>query len=99
MELYRPTNQEHFQELIDQSGNGIDRYVYNMQGAGVGSFFAKLLKTVIPVAKRGIKVAVTAAKPHIKRFGNQLLDTAQDEAINQIEQIRKKRRLDNLDHE
>ena len=102
MELYIPNNQRHFQDLINQSGNGIGRYVFNrnMQGSGIASFFSKLLRAVIPVAKKGISTAAKIAKPHLQKIGGELLNAAQTEAVKHITKSRRKRqRIDKLDHE
>ena len=99
MERYTPRNQRHFQQLINQSGNGIDRYIYtrNMHGTGVASFFSKLLTAVIPVAKKGISTAYKIAKPHLKRAATDLVNTGQTELVKHITG-KKRKRIDNLDH-
>ena len=106
MEIYNQTaqSQDLYINAINQNGNGfsMDRYVYgrNMEGAGIGSFFGKILKTVIPMAKQGINTAYKIAKPHLQNFGEDVLSSVQKEATKQInkatENIKGKRKLDNL---
>ena len=105
METYyqSPQSQRLIRETIVQSGNGIGRYVYNhsMEGNGVGGFFAKLFKTVLPLARKGINTVVKVAKPHLRNLGNDLVSSAQKEAFKQINKAASssKRKRDNLDHE
>ena len=106
MEIYyhTPQSQKLFKDAINQNGDGfsMDRYVYgrNMEGAGIGSFFGKILKMVMPMAKKGINTAYKFAKPHLQNFGEDVLSSVQKEAIKQIneasQKIRRKRKADNL---
>ena len=59
---------------ISQSGKGvdIDRYIYSMQGEGLGSFFGNLAKTAVPILSKAIKGAVKVAKPHAIAAGKEL---------------------------
>ena len=109
MEIYSnsPQSQKLFKDAINQNGNGftMDRYVYgrNMEGAGIGSFFGKIFKMIMPVAKKGINTAYKIAKPHLQNFGEDVLSSAQQEATRRITEatrkIKGKRKSDYLDDE
>ena len=109
MEIYNytPQSQKLFKDAINQNGNGfsMDRYVYgrNMEGTGIGSFFGKILKMVMPIAKKGINTAYKIAQPHLQNFGEDVLSSVRREATKRIneatQKIRGKRKLDNLEHE
>ena len=60
---------------ISQSGKGMDmdRYIYSMQGEGLGSFFGNLAKTAVPMLSKAIKGAVKVAKPHAIAAGKELV--------------------------
>ena len=77
METYRLSNKsvQHFRTTFSQNGKGldIDRYIYNQQGAGLGSFFANLFRKALPIAKAAINTAATVAKPHLQQFGKDLV--------------------------
>ena len=91
METYRISNKsvQHFASVFSQNGKGldIDRYIYNQQGAGIGSFFAKLLRSVLPVAKTAINTAATLAKPHLQAIGTQLVKEGTRVATNKLGEL------------
>ena len=108
METYRVSNKsvQHYTTVFSQNGKGldIDRYVYNQQGAGIGSFFAKLFRTVLPVAKTAIKTVANIAKPHLENIGEELVKEGTRVVTKQIGNISnkslnkiKKRKVDALD--
>ena len=58
------------------SGGEIDRYIYNTQdGNGIGSFFAPILKAIVPIAKTIGNTLLRAAKP-VAREGIKGMATA-----------------------
>ena len=109
METYRISDKsvQHYTTVFSQNGNGldIDRYIYNQDGAGIGSFFAKLFRSVLPVAKTAIKTVANIAKPHLQNIGNELVNEGTRFATKQIgnasgkvlDKINKKRKADFLD--
>ena len=66
METYRETPESllYYQKVFSQNGKGldIDRYIYRQNGTGKGSFFGKLARFVLPIAKSAFNVA----KPHLQ---------------------------------
>ena len=72
METYRETPESllHYQKVFSQHGKGldIDRYIYRQNGTGLGSFFAKIARYVIPIAKSAFNIA----KPHLKDAASEL---------------------------
>ena len=107
METYRVSSKsvQHYKTVFSQNGNGldIDRYIYNQQGAGIGSFFAKLFRSVLPVAKTVVNTVGRIAKPHLQEIGTQLVREGTRVAGNKIEELGKattkrikKRKLDSL---
>ena len=110
METYRVSDEsvQHFTTVFSQNGKGldIDRYIYNQQGAGIGSFFAKLFRSVLPVAKTAINTAARIAKPHVQKIASEVIQETQRGLINQIGNIGNKtikrinkRKVDELDDE
>lgn len=109
METYRvsPKTIQHYTTVFSQNGKGfdIDRYIYHQQGAGIGSFFGKLLRYVLPVAKTAISRTYDIAKPHIQEAGTQLVKgatraltrKAEEVADSTINRINKKSKPDNLE--
>ena len=88
METYRISDKsvQHYTTVFSQNGNGldIDRYIYNQDGAGIGSFFAKLFRSVLPVAKTAIKTVADIAKPHLQNIGNELVGETKRALTKQI---------------
>ena len=110
METYRVSKKsvQHFATVFSQNGKGldIDRYIYNQQGAGIGSFFAKLFRSVLPIAKTAINTATSLAKPHLQAIGSQLVKEGTRVATNKLGELGEsalqrinKRKLDELDNE
>ena len=66
METFRETPESllYYQKVFSQNGKGldIDRYIYRQNGTGLGSFFGKLARFVLPIAKSAFNVA----KPHLQ---------------------------------
>lgn len=88
MEVFNTNNLKlaDYRSVINQSGNGndMDRYIYNQEGEGIGSFFGNLARTVIPLLGKAIKGAAKIAKPHIQRAANDIISTGSKRAINRI---------------
>ena len=56
---------KHYRDVL--SGGQIDRYIFNAQdGNGLGSFFAPILKAIVPVAKTIGRTLLSLAKPAAK---------------------------------
>lgn len=67
-----------YRDAIVQTGRGhhaIDRYVYNMEGEGLGNFFGSLLKQAVPLLTSAIKGAAAIAKPIAVSAGKELIAT------------------------
>ena len=75
-----------YHAVINQSGKGVDmdRYIYSMQGEGLGSFFGNILKTAVPLLGRAIKGAANIAKPHLKAAVKDLITTGTKRGIKKI---------------
>ena len=88
-------------EAINQRGNGdMDRYIYQ-DGQGLGSFFGSLMKRALPILGKTIKGAVRIAKPHLKKAGTELVDSAIKEGSKKLDQAihrpHKKIKINNKD--
>ena len=104
METYRetPESLQHYQDIFSQHGKGfdIDRYIYRQNGTGLGSFFAKLARYVVPVAKSAFNIA----KPHLKAAASELAKEGiragkrkfEKGAGKLLDRINKKAKLDEL---
>ena len=87
METFNPDRLKSLaQYSVLQSGKGvdIDRYVYSMQGEGLGSFFGNLLKSSIPFLGKTIKGAAKIAKPHLIAAGKDLVATGTKRGVKEI---------------
>ena len=88
MEVFNPASLRNasYRSVINQSGKGIDmdRYIYSMQGEGLGSFFGNLLKTAVPLLGRAIKGIVNIAKPHLKAAAKDLITAGAKRGIEKI---------------
>lgn len=73
-------------QAITQNGKGVDmdRYIYSMQGEGLGSFFGNLAKTAIPLLSKAIKGAAKVAKPHLIATGKDLLAAGTKRGIEEV---------------
>jgi len=87
---------KHYRDVL--SGGQIDRYVFNAQdGNGLGSFFAPILKAIIPVAKTVGKTLFSFAKPAAKAAAREGIKGMATMATNSlvdktVESIRHKRK-------
>lgn len=95
LEEYRPDNLARFRHVISQSGGGlsIDRYIYNQSGHGIGSFFSKLFKMVVPVArsvaKQTINTGTAILKPHLQDIGKQAVAVGTKLASDKVDELSK----------
>ena len=103
METYRETPESllHFQRIFSQHGKGldIDRYIYRQNGTGLGSFFAKLARFVLPVAKSAFNIAkphLQAAATDLTRQGTRALTRKTEEGAERLLGTIKKPRADYL---
>ena len=64
-----------YRSVIVQKGGSVDmdRYIYSMDGEGLGSWFGTLMKTAIPIIGSAIKGAAKVAKPYAKAAGKQII--------------------------
>ena len=64
-----------YRSVIVQKGgsNEMDRYIYGMQGEGLGNFFGTLIKQAIPLIGSAIKGAVKVSKPFAVAAGKELV--------------------------
>ena len=84
METFNPDRLKSLaQHSVLQSGKGvdIDRYVYSMQGEGLGSFFGNLLKSAVPFWGKAIKGVAKIAKPHLIAASKDIVTTGTKRGI------------------
>ena len=63
----------------------LDKYIFNAQdGSGIGSFFAPLLKAVIPIAKTLGASLLKSAKPIAKAAGREAINTMGQAVANSL---------------
>ena len=89
LKIYKPDNVNRLRHPISQSGRGlsVNRYIYNQRGAGIGNFFSKLFRTVIPAA---IKGSARILKPHAEKIARQALTVGSEIAANKVNDISNK---------
>ena len=61
-----------------------DDSIHIQRGGGIGGFFSRLFKTLIPVGKSLVKTGIKIAKPHLERAGKELAIAAGNEATKRI---------------
>ena len=87
MEEYNPnTLRAKAHPVIIQNGSGgdIDRYIYNQNGEGLGSFFGSIMKNAIPFLGSAIKGGLKIARPHISAAGKELITAGAKKGIEAI---------------
>ena len=87
MEIFDPNklNIKSYHSTIVQSGaGGIDRYIYNQSGEGIGSFFGNLFRTVAPILGQAIKGTARIAKPHLQRAASDIITTGSKRVLDKI---------------
>ena len=88
MEDFKPSNlnSKAYRSAIVQKGGAIemDRYIYGMQGEGLGNWFGSLMKQAIPLIGSAIKGAAKVAKPIAVKAGKDILTTGAAELTKQI---------------
>ena len=64
-----------YRSVIVQKGGSheMDRYIYGMQGEGLGNFFGTLMKQAIPLIGSAIKGTAKASKPLLAAAGKELV--------------------------
>ena len=65
----------------------MDRYIYGMQGEGIGSFLGSLLRKALPLASQAIKAAAKTAKPIAVAAGKELLATGAKKASKRLKRL------------
>ena len=75
-----------YRAVIVQQGGSIqmDRYIYGMQGEGLGSFLGSLMKKALPIASQAIKATAKAAKPIAVAAGKELLAAGTERAVKRL---------------
>jgi hypothetical protein len=84
MEDYNPgTLRAKAYPIIVQNGAGseMDRYIYNQNGEGLGSFFGSIMKNAIPFIGKTIKGGWKLAQPHISAAGKELITTGAKKGV------------------
>ena len=68
-------NKKVYRSAIVQKGGAIemDRYIYGMEGEGLGNLFGSLLRKAIPLIGSAIKGATKVAKPIAIAAGKELV--------------------------
>ena len=62
--------------FVQKGGNlEMDRYIYGMQGEGLGNFFGTLMKQAIPLISGTIKGIAKTAKPIAVAAGKEIITT------------------------
>ena len=95
MEIYNPNQLKYYaHKTILQDGYGLDmdRYIYSMQGEGLGSFFGNIFRGAIPILGKAIKGAVKITKPHIIAAGKDLITTGAKRGVQELSKRSGKRR-------
>jgi hypothetical protein len=66
----------------DMMGGGIDKYVFNVQdGSGIASFFAPIMRGIIPIIKSIGASAFGAAKPAARMLAREAIKGASSAAL------------------
>lgn len=78
-----------YHALFIQKGGSLemDRYIYNMHGEGLGSFFGSLLRKTLPLATSAIKAAVKTAKPHAVAAGREIVSAGAKQGVNHLKRL------------
>lgn len=94
MEDYNPsTLKDVAYSTIVQNGSGseMDRYIYNQNGEGLGSFFGNIMKNAIPFLGKAIKGGWDVAKPHLAAAGKELVVAGAKKGLETFSSPRKRR--------
>ena len=79
MEDFKSTdlNSKLYRSALVQKGGSIemDRYIYGMEGEGLGNLFGSLMRKAIPLIGSAIKGAAKATKPIAVAAGKDILTT------------------------
>ena len=81
-EIYHPDEESYayFKNALHS-----DLGLYHIQrGGGIGGFFTRLFKTLIPVGKSLVKSGIKIARPHLEKAGKELVIAAGKEATKRI---------------
>ena len=79
MEIFDPSDlrSKAYRSAIVQKGGALemDRYIYGMQGEGLGNWFGSIMKQAIPLIGSAIKGASNVVKPIAIAAGKEILTT------------------------
>lgn len=89
MEDFNKLNTKAYRAAIVQKGGSMemDRYIYAMEGEGLGNFFGSLLKQAVPLITTAIKGATKAAKPIAVSVGNELISAGAKRGADELTRI------------
>jgi hypothetical protein len=77
MEIFKPETLKSgaYRSVFVQKGGAVemDRYIYGMQGEGLGNWFGALMKQALPLISSGIKGIAKASKPIAIAAGKELI--------------------------
>jgi len=74
--------------FVQQGGSsGMDRYIYGMEGEGLGSFLGSLLKKALPLAGQAIKAVAKSAKPIAIAAGKELLTAGAKQGAKKLKRL------------
>ena len=72
--VYNANAAKHYENILSGGAPPLDRYVFNAQdGDGIGSFFAPIMKAVIPIVKTVGASLFRAIKPAAKSLGREAI--------------------------
>ncbi len=75
-----------YRSVIAQKGGSVemDRYIYSLEGEGLGGWFGAHLKTTIPVTVKPIKASGRAAKSYTKPVGREFLAATAKRGVREV---------------
>ena len=81
-----------YQTIIQQGlGGDIDRYIYQQQGEGLGSFFGSLFRQAVPFIGRAIKGVASVAKPHLISAGKEIINAGAKKGVEELANLSKRK--------
>ena len=82
-------NRKAYHNVFLQKGGSLemDRYIYGMQGEGIGSFFGALFKQALPILESAIKGAARASKPIAAAVGKDLISIGVKRGVQELKRL------------
>lgn len=86
-------NTKAYRAVIVQKGGSMemDRYIYTMEGEGLGNIFGSVFKQAVPLITSAIKGASKAAKPLAISVGNELVAAGAKRGAQELTRIAHKK--------